>query len=388
MTNGVLSMQESVQGALQSQMDMFTAFDGGVQISTEQLLANMQSQVDGVMQWEQNLTALADKGINQGILQKLSEMGPQGSGYVAAFNSMTDEELKKANELWSQSVDIKGMTDQWGQELLTSGAENIAGGIENLTPLMEQSGANTVMGLVRGMQEAQRAAEASGEDLGVKTIDSVNKGLGCASPSRKTKESGQNVDRGLVNGINAGKGSVQSAAQSVAVAVVGAVRSNLSEGRFYSYGYNVSAGLASGILSGKSQVISAAIEVAAAAESAAKNKLQINSPSKVFKRIGAGTMEGYVLGVRGEMQKVKSTVNEAMNLGEGRGVRKVEMPDNNYRELVNVIQTAAEGRNETPQIVVMIGNEKIDSYIMKTVKKGIYNEQLGSQGARGKRCLA
>ena len=135
-------------------------------------------------------------------------------------------------------------------------------------------------------------------------------------------------------------------------------------------------------------MISAAIEVAAAAESAAKNKLQINSPSKVFKRIGAGTMEGYVLGVRGEMQKVKSTVNEAMNLGEGRGVRKVEMPDNNYRELVNVIQTAAEGRNETPQIVVMIGNEKIDSYIMKTVKKGIYNEQLGSQGARGKRCLA
>lgn len=98
-------------------------------------------------------------------------------------------------------------------------------------------------------------------------------------------------------------------------------------------------------------------------------------------------MEGYVLGVRGEMQKVKSTVNEAMNLGEGRGVRKVEMPDNNYRELVNVIQTAAEGRNETPQIVVMIGNEKIDSYIMKTVKKGIYNEQLGSQGARGKRCF-
>lgn len=387
-TNGVLSMQESVQGALQSQMDMFTAFDGGVQISTEQLLANMQSQVDGVMQWEQNLTALADKGINQGILQKLSEMGPQGSGYVAAFNSMTDEELKKANELWSQSVDIKGMTDQWGQELLASGAENIAGGLENLTPIMEESGANTVMGLVRGMQEAQRAAEASGEDLGVKTIDSVNKGLGCASPSRKTKESGQNVDRGLVNGINAGKGSVQSAAQSVAVAVVGAVRSNLSEGRFYSYGYNVSGGLASGILAGKSQVISAAIEVAAAAESAAKNKLQINSPSKVFKRIGAGTMEGYVLGVRGEMQKVKSTVNEAMNLGEGRGVRKVEMPDNNYRELVNVIQTAAEGRNETQQIVVMIGNEKIDSYIMKTVKKGIYNEQLGSQGARGKRCLA
>ena len=66
-TNSVLTMQENVQGALQSQMDMFEAFDGGVQISTEQLLANMQSQIDGVTQWEQNMTALADKGVNEGF---------------------------------------------------------------------------------------------------------------------------------------------------------------------------------------------------------------------------------------------------------------------------------------------------------------------------------
>ena len=112
-------MQENVQSALKSQMDMFEEFDAGTQISTENLLANMQSQVDGVTAWEQNLSALADRGINQGILQKLSEMGPQGSGYVAAFNSMTDEELKKANDLWSQSVDIQGMTNEWGQQLLT-----------------------------------------------------------------------------------------------------------------------------------------------------------------------------------------------------------------------------------------------------------------------------
>lgn len=84
-TNSVLTMQESVQSALSSQMDMFEAFDGGVEISTQQLLSNMQSQVDGVTQWEQNLSTLANKGINEGILQKLAEMGPQGSGYVAAF---------------------------------------------------------------------------------------------------------------------------------------------------------------------------------------------------------------------------------------------------------------------------------------------------------------
>lgn len=70
-TNSVLTMQENVQSALKSQMDMFEEFDAGTQISTENLLANMQSQVDGVTAWEQNLSALADRGINQGILQKL-----------------------------------------------------------------------------------------------------------------------------------------------------------------------------------------------------------------------------------------------------------------------------------------------------------------------------
>lgn len=386
-TNSVLTMQENVQGALQSQMDMFEAFDGGVQISTEQLLANMQSQIDGVTQWEQNMTALADKGVNEGILQKLAEMGPQGSGYVNAFNSMTSEELAKANELWGQSVDIQGMTNEWGQELLTAGAENIAGGLENLTPLMEQSGANTVMGLVRGMQKAQESAESSGKDLGVKTIESVNEGLGCQSPSRKTKESGKNVDQGLVNGINAGKGSVQNAAKSVASGVVTTIKSNLNEQKFYSYGYHVSDGLASGILAGKSMVIQAAASVAQAAVETAKRKLEINSPSKVFRRIGAGTMEGYTMGIRDEMKTVKATVGEAMSVGEGKGVTRERAEDDGARNFLRVIEEMAKYKKEMPEITVMVGNEKFDSYIVKTAKRGIYEEQIGSQGARGKRCF-
>ena len=46
-TNGVLAMQESVQRALESQMDLLEEFDGGTELSTQQQLANMQSQVDG-----------------------------------------------------------------------------------------------------------------------------------------------------------------------------------------------------------------------------------------------------------------------------------------------------------------------------------------------------
>lgn len=318
-TNGVLTMQENVQSALESQMNMFEEFDGGVQLSTSQLLSNMQSQIDGVTAWEQNLSALADKGINQGLLQKLAEMGPQGAGYVQTFANMTDSELKKANDLWDQSVDIKGMTNDWGQQLLESGAANIAGSMNNLTPLMEASGANTVLGLVRGMQQAQAAAEAQGNDLGVKLIDSIDNGLGVQSPSRKTTQSGRYVDQGLANGMNAGKAVVQNAARGVATAVTDQMTVSLSVIKFKGMGSRVPDGLASGIRAGKSQVISAATEVASAAIQAANDKLEIHSPSHVFRRMGTNSMESYALGIKDRKASVERTVKGAVDFGNVRG---------------------------------------------------------------------
>lgn len=312
-TNGVLEMQESVQSALESQMDMFEEFDGGVEISSEKLLSNMQSQIDGVANWEKNLSELADKGINQGILQKLAAMGPEGSGYVAAFNSMTSEEIAKANGLWEESLDVKGMTDTWGQQLTTSGAANIAGGMDNLTSVMQQSGANTVQGLVDGMQNAQKLAENAGTDLGVKTVESVNEGLGCQSPSKKTKESGKNVNMGLVNGLKENENLVTDAAKTVAKSAVETVDKTLSGNCMEKYGKNVSSSLALGIREGKSEVVRAATEVAAAAITAAKNKLEIHSPSKVFRGMGNNTMESYALGTKERKKYVMDSVTDTLD---------------------------------------------------------------------------
>lgn len=312
-TNGILEMQESVQSALESQMDMFEEFDGGVEISSEKLLSNMQSQIDGVANWEKNLSELADKGINQGILQKLAAMGPEGSGYVAAFNSMTSEEIAKANGLWEESLDVKGMTDTWGQQLTTSGAANIAGGMDNLTSVMQQSGANTVQGLVDGMQNAQKLAENAGTDLGVKTVESVNEGLGCQSPSKKTKESGKNVNLGLVNGLKENKNLVTDAAKTVAKSAVETVDKTLSGNCMKKYGKNISSSLALGIIEGKSEVVKAATEVAAAAITAAKNKLEIHSPSKVFRGMGNNTMESYALGTKERKKYVMDSVTDTLD---------------------------------------------------------------------------
>lgn len=320
-TNGVLTMKDNVQSALESQMNMFEAFDGGVQLSTQELLNNMQSQIDGVTTWEQNLSSLADRGINQGLLQKLAAMGPEGAGYVQTFVNMSDEELSQANELWGQSVDIQSMTNEWGEQLLTSGAANIAGGMEGLNSLMQASGANTVAGLVAGMQSAQTSATAAGMDLGVKTIESIDSGLGVQSPSRKTKQSGIYLNQGLATGMNSSRSIVQAAAMTVAEAVIGRIDSSLSQARFISIGMNISYGLARGISLGKSQVISVASEVASAAIEAANNKLEIHSPSHVFERMGDYSIQGYVKGVAKNTKAVQKAVADTMNFDSYNGGR-------------------------------------------------------------------
>ena len=355
-TNSVLTMQESVQSALSSQMDMFEAFDGGVEISTQQLLSNMQSQVDGVTQWEQNLSTLANKGINEGILQKLAEMGPQGSGYVAAFASMTDEELAKANELWSQSVDIKGMTDQWGQQLLESGAANIAGGMENLAPIMQQSGANTVAGLVKGMQDAQAAAQ--GHDLGVKVIESVNNGLDVHSPSAKTTRSGIYVDQGLAIGMNLGKATVMIASAGVAMTIINQLNSMLTVTQFANIGTRIPEGLALGIQQGKSQVIYAVTEATGAAIRAANEKLEIHSPSHVFRRMGNNTMDSYGLGVKDRAESVKSSVMESLNFSDINGKIDTKAGRAGIKEQNIFRDTILEGMSKM-KLVAYIGNREV-----------------------------
>lgn len=312
-TNGVLTMKENVQSALESQMNMFEAFDGGVQLQTQDLLANMESQVQGVTAWKDNLIYLAEQGIDQGLLQHLAAMGPEGAGYVQTFANMTTPELEEANRLWAESVDIKSMTSEWGEELLTAGAANIAGGMDNLNSIVQESGANTVMGLVQGMQQAQIQAEAAGTDLGVKIIESIDSGLGVQSPSRKTKQSGLYLNQGLANGMNEGRSIVQAAAVTVANAVISRMDSSLSPGRFTSIGLNVSYGLAQGISSGRSAVISAASEVASAAIQAANEKLEINSPSRVFERMGQYSVAGYTKGVTGQKKSIQKAVTDTLS---------------------------------------------------------------------------
>lgn len=74
--------------------------------------------------------------------------------------------------------------------------------------------------------------------------------------------------------------------------------------QFASAGMDLMRGLVRGIMDGMKWVVDAARNVARSAVNAAKNALGIHSPSRVFKDIGAYTMEGMHLGMNTEGSKV------------------------------------------------------------------------------------
>lgn len=186
-------MEAAVTNSINSQMSMFEEFNGGAEVSTDELLKNMQSQIDGVTNWETNLTTLADRGINQGMLQYLLEMGPKGANYVQAFVNMSDKEFARANELWEQSADIKGLTNDIGRDL-KSGLANVAGS-------MDDTGLNIGLGLARGITSAKGAVIAAAKEMARSTRATVENELRISSPSKVFKWIGEMTGEGFAIGL-------------------------------------------------------------------------------------------------------------------------------------------------------------------------------------------
>ena len=68
-------------------------------------------------------------------------------------------------------------------------------------------------------------------------------------------------------------------------------------GSFYSAGSSAGSGFASGIRSKIASVISAVVSMASSAVNKLKSYLNINSPSKVFRKIGKSVPEGFAMGI-------------------------------------------------------------------------------------------
>lgn len=264
------SFGESLRSTLQSQMNIFEKFDNSSQMSKEELLANMKSQISGMANWASNMDKLATLGIDKGLYQKLAEMGPQGQQYVAAFASMTADELGQANELWAQSLVLPGAV-----------ANKIEGNMKNI-------GENTLIGYQNGL-DAQ--TNQTLQQLGVIATDGVNtfaKGVGVASPSTKFHKIGVWMMVGLDNGIKSYIGTVYSTLTNFANTSVTRVGQGFSADRLSAIGISGIQGMYNGINSKAADVYNLSSAIGKRSMDEMANGVSANMGKVINAGAGAG----------------------------------------------------------------------------------------------------
>ena len=131
-------------------------------------------------------------------------------------------------------------------------------------------------------------------------VGAINSGFGRVRSTMSSlagvfQTSGVEMVAKFAGGITSATGNASSAVRSMASSA--ASSATYSSATFWSAGYNCAIGFANGISSGSFAATMRARAMANAAAQAAKDALDINSPSKVFMKIGQGVPEGFAKGI-------------------------------------------------------------------------------------------
>ena len=326
-----IKMRDGIQDAMEGVVSAFDEFNGGAEVSTDEIIKNLDSQIEGLEGWSSNMQRLAQEagsGMSQELYDYLAEMGPQSANLVQTLVDALENDTGSFEEI----------SQKWGEALkLSENADAIADATTSGKALAEAYGG----GITEGIPTAQEAMQTMGQTA-VEILDTT-----------KTPMTAKGLEgvMAFAQGETAGTGSATSAASAVASA---AASSASNSSGFYSAGAQSASGLASGIRSGRSGAVSAAVDIMRAAVAAAKKEADIHSPSKKWKKeIGEMLTKGMAQGITSGETYVTASVSKMS--------RKVY--NNAEKYLKKHTKTSKAGQKYLWQQVVKETNEGTKAYI-------------------------
>lgn len=224
----------------------------------------------------------------------------------ALIKTITNEtgELKKSSDVKRQEIALlNGIPERVVTRIQTPGAVDSVREIALLTRRM---------GLTP--KQVKSVISLSGVDTSVKQVRNFIKGLDPlpAAAKKQGAATGKGLNDGTGAAVKANLKAWQGPYKEAIAGGGGAKPDALTGGG--SVGRNLASGTASGIYVGLPWVVAAARSMARTAKVAAENELGIKSPSRVFKKIGQQTVQGYILGVQSGADGVRSTLSKITGL--------------------------------------------------------------------------
>ncbi|MEX3715762.1 tape measure protein [Cytobacillus horneckiae] len=202
------------------------------------------------------------------------------------FDTLSEKSEISVSEMTANLQENQRIISDWAVNIATLAERGVDEGLLNTLREAGPESAGHVNALVNASDKELEALSSAFKKGGDTATDALSKSLGI-------EESGVMEAVGhLVTGTE------QSLAQQIEAA------------NFKGIGSAIPKGLESGVKEGTDKAKTASKNMADETTNAAKNALEINSPSKVFQRLGSGITEGLVLGINQGSNSVMQSVQK------------------------------------------------------------------------------
>lgn len=259
------NIEDKVKG-----FDWFSEFDEQTMLTSD-ITENLQERKEAMQTWVDSLSELRSRGISEEMYQVLLDKGPDGEGFAMtmAMADATDEEFEEINSLYADILSMQsGWTNQVVDNAIALGQDitlKFAEGIDENTDPVAQSSYNVAMSALNGL----------------KNYDG-------ADSSTVSAQIGATLCDGLAYGMDSNAETDLISATNLSTSITDKISEYINTDKGAEIGKYLTDGLAAGILdeSAVAEVITNVEYLGTLAKETLESVTQVNSPSKVFSRIG------------------------------------------------------------------------------------------------------
>ena len=247
--------------------------------------------LSGLFSGSKSLSSLGNQLIPFGKAMK--SYGASVSGIDSGSISSSATAAKKLVSLINSMSGIKtGGVNSFKSAIDTLAKTNISGLVKAFNgsaSKVASIGSKLTESLAKGFKSKKSSLTSAATAM----VNAMQKAI--TSKASAFGNAGKTLMTKLIAGIKSQKSAVNRAVTSCASGATSGLRGYYDN--FYSAGSHVASGFANGISAGTFSAVAKAKAMAESAYKAAKDKLDINSPSKLFRRLGYAVPEGFAQGI-------------------------------------------------------------------------------------------
>ena len=272
---------------LQEAQGLFNHNLGYSEENAEAMLNSMHRKLEQVQQWGNNIKILIERGLDEGIIKKLTDLGPESADQVAAFASMTERQLKDANDMFTAAMEIS------------------ADGAGSIIASFAETGDEAAMEFIQGINNGKYGYIEAGQGMGLAVLNALKE------VTDQTNKVGVDSGTGLKNGMKSVQPQVSATAKNIGETAVNNADVSMGPSKTEPIGNEFVQGIINGMTAKAGDAYALAGQIAARCTSIMTGSWQIHSPSRVTMRLGRFFSEGAAIGIEAGAQNMYDAASKA-----------------------------------------------------------------------------